>query len=182
MGAWDNAVGYIAKKLLYLYSFFDKSINYEQGAKSIDDDTAKREEARNSPLDKLRADRERIKAERIAGAEANKGSFDARIKELGETLKDSIVEINREAIKRDKATAIEQLRLPQIKDINQLFAGTAAVGTGSGFAADKFGSGREQTGLPAVVQQLKKSNELLERQNQMMQKAQQNTYNLPLGP
>jgi hypothetical protein len=182
IGAWDAAVNEIAKKMLYLQSFTDFSFDYKTASQQLDDDFAKRAQGRNSDLDKSRADRERIKAERIAGAEANKGSFDNRIKELGETLKDSIVEINREAIKRDKATAIEQLRLPQIKDLNQLFAGTAAVGTGSGFAADKFGSGREQTGLPAVVQQLKKSNELLERQNQMMQKAQQNTYNLPLGP
>jgi hypothetical protein len=71
-----------------------------------------------------------------------------------------------------------------MKDINQLFAGTAAVGTSSGFAADKFGSGmeRQAVGFPAVIQQLKKSNDLLERQNQLMAKNQQSTYNLPLGP
>jgi hypothetical protein len=183
-GAWDGAVTYIAKKLLYLYSLFDKSIDYEKTAKGMDDDFSKRAQGRNSDLDKSRAERERIKAERIAGAEANKGSFDNRIKELGETLKDGIGDIGREAVKRDKANAMEQLRLPQMKDINQLFSGTAAVGTSSGFAADKFGSGmeRQAVGFPAVIQQLKKSNELLERQNQIMAKNQQSTYDLPLGP
>jgi len=88
-GAWDSTVSYIAKKLLYLYSLFDKSVDYEMEAKQMDDAAAKRAADRQRDLDaannQLQADTDRANTERLAALEAanakrNKALSDANAK------------------------------------------------------------------------------------------------------
>lgn len=50
-GAFDQTVNFIAKKLLYIYSLIDKSVDYEKAAKQMDAEAAKRAEARQKSLD-----------------------------------------------------------------------------------------------------------------------------------
>lgn len=50
-GFWDETVNFISKKLLYLYSLFDKSVDYEKRARQIDADAAKRADERQKNLD-----------------------------------------------------------------------------------------------------------------------------------
>ena len=68
-GAWDSTVNYIAKKLLYLYSLFDKSVDYEAAAKQMDVDAAARADARQKQLDtannKLQTETDKANANRL---------------------------------------------------------------------------------------------------------------------
>ena len=50
-GAFDETVNFIAKKLLYIYSLIDRSVDYEKAAKQMDTDGAKRADARQKSLD-----------------------------------------------------------------------------------------------------------------------------------
>ena len=50
-GTWDQTVNFIAKKLLYLYSMFDRSVDYERAAKQMDGEANKRAEERQKSLD-----------------------------------------------------------------------------------------------------------------------------------
>ena len=50
-GAFDETVNFIAKKLLYIYSLIDRSVDYEKAAKQMDTDAAKRADARQKSLD-----------------------------------------------------------------------------------------------------------------------------------
>jgi hypothetical protein len=56
-GAWDSAVNTIAKKLLYLYSLFDKSVDYAKAAESLDKEAKGRADARQKDLDAANAKR-----------------------------------------------------------------------------------------------------------------------------
>jgi hypothetical protein len=68
-GAWDSTVSYIAKKLLYLYSLFDKSVDYEAAAKQMDVDAAKRADERQKQLDaannKLQTETDKANVDRL---------------------------------------------------------------------------------------------------------------------
>ena len=50
-GAFDETVNFIAKKLLYIYSLIDRSVDYEKAAMQMDKDAAKRADARQKSLD-----------------------------------------------------------------------------------------------------------------------------------
>ena len=50
-GTWDQTVNFIAKKLLYLYSMFDRSVDYEKAAKQMDAEANKRAADRQKSLD-----------------------------------------------------------------------------------------------------------------------------------
>ena len=50
-GTWDQTVNFIAKKLLYLYSMFDRSVDYEKAAKQMDSEANKRADERQKSLD-----------------------------------------------------------------------------------------------------------------------------------
>lgn len=50
-GTWDQTVNFIAKKLLYLYSMFDRSVDYEKAAKQMDAEANKRADDRQKSLD-----------------------------------------------------------------------------------------------------------------------------------
>ena len=56
-GTFDRTVNFISKKLLYVYSMFDRSIDYEKAAKQMDTDAAKRADARQKSLDAANAKR-----------------------------------------------------------------------------------------------------------------------------
>ena len=63
-GTWDQTVNFISKKLLYLYSMFDRSVDYEKAAKQMDKEAAQRADARQKSLDEANSARmeEQIKA------------------------------------------------------------------------------------------------------------------------
>jgi hypothetical protein len=50
-GTWDQTVNFIAKKLLYLYSMFDRSVDYEKAAKQMEGEANKRADERQKSLD-----------------------------------------------------------------------------------------------------------------------------------
>lgn len=50
-GTWDQTVNFIAKKLLYLYSMFDRSVDYEKAAKQMDTEANKRADERQKSLE-----------------------------------------------------------------------------------------------------------------------------------
>jgi hypothetical protein len=135
-GAWDGAVSYIAKKLLYLYSLFDKSVDYEATAKQMDRESIQRANARQKQLDAtkaarntsldaandvrlsgarimsagINADATRVKNERTAAGEERKSKFDSRISELG----DKIVKINKEiTAEAARVAAVEKAKTPK---------------------------------------------------------------------
>lgn len=57
-GAWDSAVNTIAKKLLYLYSLFDKSVDYAKAAEGMDKEAKARADQRQKSLDAANAKRD----------------------------------------------------------------------------------------------------------------------------
>lgn len=63
-GTWDKTVNGIAKALLWLYSLFDRSIDYEATARQMDADAKKRSEERQKSLDATTADRRKNADER----------------------------------------------------------------------------------------------------------------------
>lgn len=63
-GTWDKTVNGIAKALLWLYSLFDRSIDYEAKARQMDADAKKRSEERQKSLDATTADRRKNADER----------------------------------------------------------------------------------------------------------------------
>ena len=56
-GTFDQTVNFIAKKLLYLYSMFDRSVDYEKAAKQMDKEAGQRADARQKSLDAANAKR-----------------------------------------------------------------------------------------------------------------------------
>ena len=82
-GAWDSTVNYIAKKLLYLYSLFDKSVDYEATAKQMDVDAAKRADARQKQLDaannKLQTETDKANANRLKSLDEATAKRDAAL-------------------------------------------------------------------------------------------------------
>ena len=181
-GTWDRTVNGIAKSLLWLYSLFDKSINYEQAAKQMDKEAMQRGADRQKELDKVtqqrRADNQKRADERqraldevvnarneslIAAnqrraefadqiktgmrdqAEERKSAFDARIKEIGTEIADSIERINAEAARQDAERATlqpkEDRQLPPLPETISDQVATKTQGTFSGFAAGLFGGG-----------------------------------------
>jgi hypothetical protein len=120
-GAFDETVNFIAKKLLYLYSLLDRSVDYENSAMQLDRDAAKRAAERQKSLDTANQTRDndlqRGNAGRLAIADQAQqgirnqaqatmddrkdrngqalGAFDQRIQELKDSLKPQIEEINK---------------------------------------------------------------------------------------
>lgn len=122
-GAFDETVNYIAKKLLYIYSLIDKSIDYEKAAKQMDSDAAKRAAARQDSLTASNAKRDKELQDANAGRLGVAGQmqqgirdqaqqtydsrrtrnqellsgFDAEISNLKDSLKSQTTEINKNA-------------------------------------------------------------------------------------
>ncbi len=80
-GAWDSTVNYIAKKLLYLYSLFDESINYEAAAKQMDTEAAQRASARQTALDAATSQRSQDLTKGNAGRSAYADGLNSNVRE-----------------------------------------------------------------------------------------------------
>jgi hypothetical protein len=184
-GTWDQTVNYIAKKLLYLYSLFDQSIDYEATAKSMDADANRRaadrqrsldaaNERRNRELMAANAARNEIAQGMTAGirdqANARKSEFDARIQQIGDEIASTIIDVNREAearrIARERSESLEKpkFNLPELTAPQmQTAMGDAqkAVGTFSGFGAGLAGGGGVNNAMQSMVKNQATANQLL---------------------
>jgi hypothetical protein len=170
-GAWDGTVNYIAKKLLYLYSLFDKSVDYEATAKQMDKDAAGRANARQRSLDdatgrrnedlqranagrlemangitaNIRAEADRTIAGRNAAAEGRKSEFDARVNALSEEIQTLSESIADEAIKLGETTPPKPsptvLQMPSLGMMSDAATTAKPQGTFSGFGAALLGTG-----------------------------------------
>jgi hypothetical protein len=122
-GTFDQTVNWIAKKLLYLYSLIDKSVDYEKAAKQMDVEASKRAASRQQGLDSANAKRDeelqtanrgrlQVAAEmqntirgnaqqtmqnRADANEASLAGFNQRIGELTSSLQSQTQEINKTA-------------------------------------------------------------------------------------
>ena len=189
-GAWDSAVNYIAKKLLYLYSLFDRSVNYEEAAKQMDKEAAARAAARQSELDKttggrdaaliaansqrskfaagmqqsITGDANRTKQERTAAGEQRKGQFDARIAEVGDEIAATLVDVNVEAQRvNEERAAAKEARKPNLPEMPQIGAVEQAAKTTVGTFSG-FGAGLLGSGtsqLDKMLDASKAGNDLL---------------------
>lgn len=182
-GTWDQTVNYIAKKLLYLYSLFDSSVDYENAAKQMDTDSASRASARQRSLDAANAARneslQRANAERQqfadgmnanlrSGAEERKAGFNARINELGSEIASTFDAMRAEAQRLEEqqtstaAAAIGAgvLAMPAAGAISEQMT-ARTQGTFSGFAAGFLGSGT--SALDRLEKETKKGNQILEK-------------------
>ncbi len=80
-GLWESTVNQIAKSLLYVYSLFDKSIDYQRRPSKWTP-TRRNDDKPANKQDSPPAEREAIKQERIDAAAANKDAFSAEIEAL----------------------------------------------------------------------------------------------------
>jgi hypothetical protein len=184
-GTWDQTVNYIAKKLLYLYSLFDKSVDYEAAAKSMDSDANQRaadrqrsldaaNERRNRELMAANAARNAIAQGMTAGvrdqANERKSAFDARIQQIGDEIASTITDVNREAETRRAARESKRAQQPAFTapDLTapamQSAMGEAqkAVGTFSGFGAGLAGGGGVNNSLQSMVKLQSNANKKLD--------------------
>jgi hypothetical protein len=184
-GTWDQTVNYIAKKLLYLYSLFDKSVDYEAAAKSLDSDANQRaadrqrsldaaNERRNRELMAANAARNEIAQGMTAGvrdqANERKSAFDARIQQIGDEIASTITDVNREAETRRAARESKRTQQPAFTapDLTapamQSAMGEAqkAVGTFSGFGAGLAGGGGVNNSLQSMVKLQSNANKKLD--------------------
>jgi hypothetical protein len=184
-GTWDQTVNYIAKKLLYLYSLFDKSVDYEAAAKSLDSDANQRaadrqrsldaaNERRNRELMAANAARNEIAQGMTTGvrdqANERKSAFDARIQQIGDEIASTITDVNREAETRRAARESKRTQQPAFTapDLTapamQSAMGEAqkAVGTFSGFGAGLAGGGGVNNSLQSMVKLQSNANKKLD--------------------
>jgi hypothetical protein len=164
VSAWESAVNAIAKKLLYLYSLFDRSVDYENAAKGLDADLTKKKKDRESKGFATKDEREAIKRDRLDAAQANKDAFSDRIDELKSGLSSSLAEIQYNAANAPNTPLKDlQSRLPSLGDISSQVEETKAssvTGTFSGFAAGL--AGNSVSSFDRMLDESKKTNELLE--------------------
>jgi len=156
-GAWDSAVGYIAKKLLYLYSLFDKSVNYEEAAKQMDKESKARADARQKELDKttgardaalmkanseraknaagmqnsIMQDANRTKQERTAAGEQRKSQFEEQTAAVGAEINKELSAVDTEAKRveeeRKKAKEARAPKPVQMPQIGQVLQASKAT-------------------------------------------------------
>lgn len=180
-GAWDETVNYIAKKLLYLYSLFDSSVDYEVAAKQMDSEAAGRAGARQKSLDdanaKRSADQQRANDGRSAYAQQfvnevakigneRKSAFDKRIDTLTGEIAKVYGGMRTEADALVAAQASERAStnpagtgIPGLSGIGDAVTAKTA-GTFSGFAAGFIGSGT--SALDRLEKETKKGNQILQ--------------------
>jgi hypothetical protein len=184
-GAWDQTVNWIAKKLLYLYSLFDKSIDYAAAAKGMDADASRRAAERQRSLDAANARRNQELATANAArnqlaqgmtsgirdqANARKSEFDARIDAIGNEIATTLEQVNREAAARQAAREYAKQKqnerrkplVPELPNL-QMAMGDAqkAVGTFSGFGAGLAGGGGVNNAMQSMVKHQATANKLL---------------------
>ncbi len=183
-GAWDQTVNYIAKKLLYLYSLFDSSINYEQAARQMDTEASGRAGARQKSLDEANArrsaDQDRANSERAAYAEQfkamvadvgqeRKKEFDSRLQALNGEIARVYEGMRTEADAIVAAQASERAAsaangaaggIPALAAVGDAVTAKTS-GTFSGFAAGFLGSG--QSPIDRLEKETKKGNQILQQ-------------------
>ena len=173
-GVWDSTVTWMAKKMLDMYGMITKYIPFMEdfdsnsATKSLDDDLNKRASKRTSDLSADREAREKTKADRLSQAEQSKSEFGGRITQLQKELAQSIKEIQSEAKRQDAAAAKQPNApvIPNLIDLNAMML--SAVGTSSGFAADRLGAGRDATGFGLLAKELRKNTEETKKTNQIL--------------
>jgi hypothetical protein len=151
-GTFDQTVNFIAKKLLYLYSLFDKSVDYEQAAKQMDTEANKRADGRQQSLDDANAKRnedlQRANQGRLGVAnEMNRG-----IQSQADATKQGRDDRNKELL-TGFDSQIEQLRkdlADQTKSIQQTADEQAKTAETSKFAQEK--PAPERPKIPTVEQ------------------------------
>lgn len=180
-GTWEKTVNAIAKKLLYLYSLFDSSVNYEKAAAQMDKEAAQRAGNRQKELDAATAQRNKALADanqaRLKYADdltsnvrqdaaARKEQFGANNASLREELRKLIADVNESAPKPSTEPPAKDTRLEGAKTTSQTVAaelpGSGADstdankggGTFSGFAAGMIGN---QSPLLKLAEVSKKS-------------------------
>jgi hypothetical protein len=81
-GMWDGTVNYIAKKLLYVYSLIDRSVDYEKAAKQMDAEYESRAKQRQAELSQTIAQRQaamdKAASDRLSGAATRAQERDAK--------------------------------------------------------------------------------------------------------
>jgi hypothetical protein len=151
-GTFDQTVNFIAKKLLYLYSLFDKSVDYEKAAKQMDTEANKRADNRQQSLDDANAKRnedlQRANQGRLGVAnEMNRG-----IQSQADATKQGRDDRNKELL-TGFDSQIEQLRkdlADQTKSIQQTADEQAKTAETSKFAQEK--PALERPKIPTVEQ------------------------------
>jgi hypothetical protein len=151
-GTFDQTVNFIAKKLLYLYSLFDKSVDYEKAAKQMDTEANKRADNRQQSLDDANAKRnedlQRANQGRLGVAnEMNRG-----IQSQADATKQGRDDRNKELL-TGFDSQIEQLRkdlADQTKSIQQTADEQAKTAETSKFAQEK--PAPERPKIPTVEQ------------------------------
>jgi hypothetical protein len=151
-GTFDQTVNFIAKKLLYLYSLFDRSVDYEKAAKQMDTEANKRADNRQKSLDDANAKRnedlQRANQGRLGVAnETNRG-----IQSQADATKQGRDDRNKELL-TGFDSQIEQLRkdlADQTKSIQQTADEQAKTAETSKFAQEK--PAPERPKIPTVEQ------------------------------
>jgi hypothetical protein len=151
-GTFDQTVNFIAKRLLYLYSLFDKSVDYEKAAKQMDTEANKRADNRQQSLDDANAKRnedlQRANQGRLGVAnEMNRG-----IQSQADATKQGRDDRNKELL-TGFDSQIEQLRkdlADQTKSIQQTADEQAKTAETSKFAQEK--PAPERPKIPTVEQ------------------------------
>lgn len=129
--AWNSAIGWIAEKLLYLYSLVDRSFDYASAAAQLAKDTSSKNNALQRAADARADDRYEAGAEQIALVES-------RIKELRTTLDSQLSEASEKAAiaAEERAKAMNNPdNQPAVDTMRNIQSG----GTFSGFAAGMMG-------------------------------------------
>jgi hypothetical protein len=151
-GTFDQTVNFIAKKLLHLYSLFDKSVDYEKAAKQMNTEANQRADARQKSLDaantKRNEDLQRANQGRLGVAnEMNRG-----IQSQADATKQGRDDRNKELL-TGFDSQIEQLRkdlADQTKSIQQTADEQAKTAETSKFAQEK--PAPERPKIPTVEQ------------------------------
>jgi len=151
-GTWDQTVNFIAKKLLYLYSMFDRSVDYEKAAKQMDKEAAQRANSRQKSLDDANSGRmeEQIKANQGRLGVADGMNRDIQAK--ADATKQGRDDRNKELL-TGFDSQIEQLRkdlADQTKSIQQTADEQAKTAETSKFAQEK--PAPERPKIPSVEQ------------------------------
>jgi Tfp pilus assembly protein PilO len=173
-GTWDQTVNYIAKKLLYLYSLFDSSVNYEQAAAQMDKEATQRAGKRQKELDAATAKRNQALQDANQGrlqfaedltrnvrqdAAQRKRDFATKNASLREEMRGLINSVNATAegsstaaAPLDEAKKVTQQAVAQLPTSQPTTASPA--GTFSGFTAGMLGA---QSPLVKLADMSKKS-------------------------
>lgn len=120
-GAFDETVNFIAKKLLYIYSLIDRSVDYEKAAKQMDTDAAKRADARQKSLDTANQKRDQDLQTGNAGrlqlaGQMQQGIRNAAATTMGDREKansDSLGEFDQEIENLQKSIATQSKEIEQ---------------------------------------------------------------------